>query len=724
MKYRKPIREKNYLYIPNKNYIVNKYLFQCEIKHNQKKPQESNKIPKDININDIFNNMLNITKEIYRNANNSLFYKLSPDEINKRKIILDSIKCFILQNKIRYKLFYNIIFLFDLLSIKNQKNKLLNEIEKIGLGSTILTLKFNYEENRMITNKKYKIIFKNKYFSSKEIKEIEILCLKLIKYNLNIPSPISFMEIMLLNRIISYQDDIKKDSKKRIYNLIMNTMEKILCESNEYIKYNPLYLCCCIIYYTREILGIEKWPRILSNLFNTNFESFENIYNEYFKIYKYKDNNRSNNYDSSNNISTNIDSQRNLSNSKRNDKSDDINNKKNKISLYNNLNNYYKANNYKNGIRKINLNISQGIITEKKRIRYNRSVEAKEDKRIKEIYSYQKDLPKDKSMLYKNKSNLDNIFKGLNSPLDQKNDDKLLSSKNNIINSNGYRNNNIKTIDITNNLDKRKESIRNINICFIPFKRNINYKDTNKNLDKFINTDSNNNNNNNNNNQLFTKKYNGFYENKNNRIYQKENLPKNSNNYINGFNNSINYNYNKIRRHSSCEINNEKMNRYINNNEYETSMEKIKRKNYFYSKNIGRRIIDKENGDNEEDNTKNSFFYNLDNHRIKTRNENTNYANYANTRSIDMIPKNNTNLCSIRKYNPVNNIIFERKKNAEQNETLRNPNKSINKENYRYNSLEIYSQCNKNSSEINNNNHTRNFYKQKNIGIYKLISKN
>ena len=722
MKYRKPIREKNYLYIPNKNNIVNKYLFQCEIKHNQKKPQESNKIPKDININDIFNNMLNITKEIYRNANNSLFYKLSPDEINKRKIILDSIKCFILQNKIRYKLFYNIIFLFDLLSIKNQKNKLLNEIEKIGLGSTILTLKFNYEENRMITNKKYKIIFKNKYFSSKEIKEIEILCLKLIKYNLNIPSPISFMEIMLLNRIISYQDDIKKDSKKRIYNLIMNTMEKILCESNEYIKYNPLYLCCCIIYYTREILGIEKWPRILSNLFNTNFQSFENIYNEYFKIYKNKDNNRSNNYDSSNNISTNIDSQRNLSNSKRNDKSDDINNKKNKISLYNNLNNYYKANNYKNGIRKINLNISQGIITEKKRIRYNRSVEAKEDKRIKEIYSYQKDLPKDKSMLYKNKSNLDNLFKRLNSPLDQKNDDKLLSSKNNIINSNGYRNNNIKTIDITNNLDKRKESIRNINICFIPFKRNINYKDTNKNLDKFINTDSNNNNNNNN--QLFTKKYNGFYENKNNRIYQKEILPKNSNNYINGFNNSINYNYNKIRRHSSCEINNEKMNRYINNNEYETSMEKIKRKNYFYSKNIGKRIIDKENGDNEEDNTKNSFFYNLDNHRIKTRNENRNYANYGNTRSIDMIPKNNTNLCSIRKYNPINNIIFERKKNAEQNETLRNPNKSINKENYRYNSLEIYSQCNKNSSEINNNNHTRNFYKQKNIGIYKLISKN
>ena len=40
---------------------------------------------------------------------------------------------------------------------------------------------------------------------------------------------------------------------------------------------------------------------------------------------------------------------------------------------------------------------------------------------------------------------------------------------------------------------------------------------------------------------------------------------------------------------------------------------------------------DKENGDNEEDHTKNSFFYNLDNHRIKTRNENRkNYYDFRN----------------------------------------------------------------------------------------------
>jgi len=724
MKYKKPIREKNYLYIPNKNSIANKYILQYEIKLNQKKPQESNKITKDININDIFNNMLNIVKETYKNTNNALYSKLFQDEINKRKIILESIKSFILQNKIRYKLFYNIIFLFDLLYIKNQKSKVLNEIEKIGLGSTILTLKFN-EEIRTVAYKKYEIIFKNKYYSSKEIKEIEILCLKLINYNLNFPSPISFMEIMLLNRTISYQDD-KKDSKKSINNLIMNQMEKILCESNEYIKYNPFYLCCCIIYYTRETLGIEKWPRILSNLFNINFQTFETIYNEYFKIYKYKDIIRSNNYDSSNNNSTNIDSQINLSNSKRNDKIDDINDKKHTNNIYNNINNYYKVNSYKNGIKKINLNISQGILnnaitTEKKRITHNKSVETKEDKKIKEIYSYQKDSKNNKCILYKNKSNLDIIFKRLNSPLDQKNKDKLMSSRqnnnNNNINSNENKNNNIITKDITNNLDK-KEVIKNIKICLKPFIRN-------QNLDKFINVESNNNNNN----QLFN---NGFYENKNNNtIYQKEILPKSGNNYINGINNSINYNYkyNKKRRHSSCEIDKEKMKRYISNINNENSMGKIKRKKYFYSKKISQSIIDNENEENEdnednEDNkedTKNSFFYNLDNHYIKKRNEN---KNYANIRSIDKKPKNNAKILDIKRYYPINNIIIERNKNEKQNDALKKPNNSLNKENYRNNSIDINSQCNKKLSEINKSEHTRNFYKHKKIGICRLISKN
>ena len=273
MKYRKTIKENHFIYINNIN-NTRRSILQLPIRNNRKvsypAAHPASVIPKDINLSDIFNQMLKTSNEIYDNRNNPMYIKLSQDQTFHRKMLLESIKTFVSQNQIKNKLLYNIIFLFDLLMAKNAKKKLTNTIEKLGLGSTILMVKFNYEGNRIIAMKKYRSVFKNKYYSSRDIKEIEFLCLHLCDYNLLFPSPIAFMEVFLLNRIISYQDDIKKESKKRINNLIMNTLEKIMFESNEYIKYNPLYLCCCIIYYIREMFGLEKWPRILANLFNTN----------------------------------------------------------------------------------------------------------------------------------------------------------------------------------------------------------------------------------------------------------------------------------------------------------------------------------------------------------------------------------------------------------------------------------------------------------------------
>ena len=347
MKYRKPIKENHFLYL-NNIYNTKKSVLQLHIKNNHKISYPTNHatsvIPNDINLSDIFNQMLKTSNEMYENKKNSFYFKLSQDQAFQRKILLESIKTFISQNQIKNKIFYNIIFLFDILMAKNEKKKLTCTIEKLGLGSTILTIKFSYEGNRIITMKKYRSVFKNRYYSSRDIKEIEYLCLHLCDYNLLFPSPIAFMEIFLLNRIISYQDDIKKESKKRINNSIMSTLEKIIYESNEYIKYNPLYLCCCIIYYIREIYGLEKWPRILSNLFNTNFQTFEVVYNEYFRTNKNKENNKNNNYDSCNynNISTNIDSHGNYSNSNRNDKNKIITEINVKNQIFNIVNDFYK----------------------------------------------------------------------------------------------------------------------------------------------------------------------------------------------------------------------------------------------------------------------------------------------------------------------------------------------------------------------------------------------
>ena len=80
-------------------------------------------------------------------------------------------------------------------------------------------------------------------------------------------------------------DNIKNEISHKIYNMILIMLEKIMLMSNEYTKYNPLYLCCCIVSYCREYYQIEKWPKILVKVFNVNQKHFENIYNEFFFLF-------------------------------------------------------------------------------------------------------------------------------------------------------------------------------------------------------------------------------------------------------------------------------------------------------------------------------------------------------------------------------------------------------------------------------------------------------
>ena len=124
MKYRKPIGENNYLCI---NHINNtrKNLLQLHIRNNHKKSypvtHATSTMPNDINLSDIFSQMLKISNEIYENKNNSFYIKLSQEQAFQRKMVLESIKSFVSQNQIKNKILYNIIFLFDLLMAKNEK---------------------------------------------------------------------------------------------------------------------------------------------------------------------------------------------------------------------------------------------------------------------------------------------------------------------------------------------------------------------------------------------------------------------------------------------------------------------------------------------------------------------------------------------------------------------------------------------------------------------------
>ena len=240
-------------------------------------------VPKDISLHEIFINMMNSSFKI--NGNKAIYIKMSQEELEIRNYILNRIKLFIEKNDIEKKILCSIIFLYDILTIKNKEEKLLNSFEEIGLGASFLTLKFLCSKKKSFYSiKKYMTIFQNEDLSAVNIKEIEIKCLKLMCYYLSYASPISFMEIFFINGIIFSNDNLKDGESGKIYDLVIEIIEKIMLISNEYIKHNPVCLCSCIVSYAREIYNLEIWPQILTQAFGVNFYSFQNIYNEFHDL--------------------------------------------------------------------------------------------------------------------------------------------------------------------------------------------------------------------------------------------------------------------------------------------------------------------------------------------------------------------------------------------------------------------------------------------------------
>jgi hypothetical protein len=136
-------------------------------------------------------------------------------------------------------------------------------------------IKYMHEDNKIFSLNIFQKMYERIYYPKLLIKEIEILCLKLINYYMNFPTPLLLMEMYFLNGFLFKNDNIKNDTCFRLYNMALGILEKILITSNEYNKYSPIDLCSGIISYCREYYGLEKWPKILSQIFNITEKNFE-----------------------------------------------------------------------------------------------------------------------------------------------------------------------------------------------------------------------------------------------------------------------------------------------------------------------------------------------------------------------------------------------------------------------------------------------------------------
>jgi len=185
------------------------------------KPSQ-NMIPKDLNLQQIFTNMIKSSLDLSKKYsssinNNDIDTNENTNNFSSRKIILKKIRDFFLFYNIEYKIYFKSILLYDIISIENENKKLLSSEEEIALGALILSIKFNYDENKMFSMKKFLKLYGEQVYSLSEIIDIERKALLTINHFLNFTTPMCFLEFFLINGIIYNIDNLSKDNYSKIY---------------------------------------------------------------------------------------------------------------------------------------------------------------------------------------------------------------------------------------------------------------------------------------------------------------------------------------------------------------------------------------------------------------------------------------------------------------------------------------------------------------------------
>lgn len=233
---------------------------------------------KDIDLNSMYELMIKETNNFSNRIEINHLMKH-----NRRKIII-KIKEFIVQNRLSKTLIFNAIFYLDVLL---SSNTMIN-IDKLGIGALILSIKFNELNNKNPYMREYRFIYGNYFnFYDNELIQIEMICLKKLNYFLNHIQPIHFLQILLINGIVFSSDNNKAVSNNinlNIYNLPYQILE-IAMENIDYNNYYPLHIACSCIAITREINHLDKWNEYLERISQIKFINFERPY-AFVKLYQ------------------------------------------------------------------------------------------------------------------------------------------------------------------------------------------------------------------------------------------------------------------------------------------------------------------------------------------------------------------------------------------------------------------------------------------------------
>ena len=241
------------------------------IEHNQKQNfyiiKEIESYPLEI--------FINLLKKTMKKTKTTIMKSLNL----KREIAIEKLikikKLFHISNKTMHLA----IFLMDIIL---EKTKLNSKIEQILLVCLILSIKFFHDQTKLPNFQDILFQWKNPYLSYENIKKLEILCLEKTNYDLNIITPVDFIEYFECKGII-FIDDINENNKhyinQRLVHSKMNEYLAKIMSKVSYLNIDPLEIACVCICLARESFSIkEKWHKFMSDCYNINFYDFENTY--------------------------------------------------------------------------------------------------------------------------------------------------------------------------------------------------------------------------------------------------------------------------------------------------------------------------------------------------------------------------------------------------------------------------------------------------------------
>lgn len=159
-----------------------------------------------------------------------------------------------------YECYYLSILLMD--NVLNKIDYKINnyQLDLINTICFIISKKFNEKDNlKSESYKQYLTICHSpqKFINSNDLINIEIECLKILNYNLNIPTSLTILKYIFICGII-FANEIDDIEIKKIYEECFGILGSCVEQNEIYLNYNPIQVVFGIVYLVRKKKNLKK----------------------------------------------------------------------------------------------------------------------------------------------------------------------------------------------------------------------------------------------------------------------------------------------------------------------------------------------------------------------------------------------------------------------------------------------------------------------------------